>query len=67
MKKVFIVLLIVGVLMAGACAVIENVSQEDSYQEVDFSNGEAFQGPGCQDPLPHGEGGPGGGGPPAPG
>jgi len=65
--KALILLLIVGVLMVGTFSVIEEASQEGPYQDVNFSDGEDLEAPRCQDPIPTGEGGPGGGGPPAPG
>lgn len=64
MKKVLILLLVVGVLIGTFAAEVlcENSSQEN----VDFPS-DSFTGPGYGDPAPCGEGGPVGGGGGAPG
>ena len=57
MKKVLIFLLVAGVLVLGTCAIAEEISEEISFERVDFSEGEN------PDPSPCGGGdgqGPGG-------
>jgi len=59
MKKVLIFLLVVGVLVLGTCAVAEEISEEISFEHVDFSEGEDPDSSG--DPCGGGTGGgPGG-------
>lgn len=55
MKKVLILLLVVGVLILGTSSVIEELSENCS-QDVEFSDGETFEPDGDSGPCGKGEG-----------
>jgi len=65
MKKVLILLLVVGVLI-GTFTAVEVLCENSSQENVDFPS-DSFAGAGYGDPAPCGEGGPVGGGGGAPG
>ncbi len=55
MKKVLILLLVVGVLILGISSVIEELSENCS-QDVEFSDGETFEPDGDSTPCSGGDG-----------
>jgi len=65
MKKMFALLLIVGVLILGTFAITEEISEKVSLQYEKFSDSTIFKHPYYGDPVPCGEGG--NGAPPVPG
>ena len=63
MKKVLILLLMIGVLMLGTCALAEEVCENYSQRYIEFSENKSFTTHGNEDPC----GGEGSDGPPIPG
>jgi hypothetical protein len=65
MSKILVFLLIVGVLIAGTLSIVEEICEDASQEQADFSDGGGFGDLGGGGPTTNGGGGNGDG--PAPG
>ncbi len=67
MKKMLLLLLMVGILILGTFYVVEGVCENNSPDDVNFSDSGSFQDLGYEGVVTNGEGGAGGGGGGSPG